>query len=324
MKLEFGERSLKMNATLGRNTSSEYTLSSKDHVLWATLFFTEAITVLFVNCLSLVIFLKKKFLVKKSTYLIICLTMSDFLVGISVLMTAVDIYTEEMRSNVGGYLKRIKTSLTAGTVMLSLLLLALIALERLFAIVWPLRHRLSKASHYFYGIGSCWLVAISLSLSITFPQKSLNIFGNVAVILGSIMLVIIFACYLTIWIKIKCFRAPTESKRSNLENKKLAKTLFIITVSSLLIYVPKLAVTFTNMHCQNCNITLSMGYGTDFIMYINSFLNLIVYSCRMPEFRKELKALSCVRILSSCLSGFKCLKAREERRNGTVTCRLSK
>lgn len=310
-----------MNTSLEKNISldqkTDAVLNQSGRVLWTTLFLSEAILVLFSNCLSLVIFLKKRFLVKKSTYLIICLTMADFLVGVAVFTTGLSVYYDQVQSfkTVGSILFKIKTSLTAGTVMLSLLLLALISLERLYAVVFPLRHRLSKTCHYLIGMASCWIAATLLSLFVTFLNKPHGIFGNIALAIGVAMLVIIFASYFIIWIKIKCYRQNSENKRSEEESRRLAKTLFIITVLTLLIYVPKVIITFIKM-CQTCHDTSSMEHSTDLVMYSNSFLNLIVYSCRMPEFRNELKAIFCANILCS-LKKLKCLGRRRKDRSKT-------
>ena len=54
--------------------------------------------------------------------------------------------------------------------------LALISLERMFAILWPFRHRLLKTRYFYVSIGVAWLISGSNGVSTLSSHTGYNIF----------------------------------------------------------------------------------------------------------------------------------------------------
>ncbi|CAH3168323.1 unnamed protein product [Porites lobata] len=105
-------------------------------------------------------------------------------------------------------------------------------------------------------------------------------------------LLITFASYASIWIKFKkrVFKPRTSATEMN---KNLVKTLFIVTVLSLISWLP-FKIIFILFHLlSNVQISNSIIVITRLVQYANSLLNPIVYNLRMPDFRREMKKILC-------------------------------
>ena len=73
-------------------------------------------------------------------------------------------------------------------------------------------------------------------------------------------------------------------------------TLLIVTVVSLLLYLPVIVLRFVN-YSSNALLSLHesvrfhLSFAIMFLFYANSFVNPIIYALRMPEYRSALLAL---------------------------------
>ena len=164
----------------------------------------------------------------------------------------------------------------------------------MYAIVWPFRMRATSTRIYIYGIAVAWAVsgisAGGLVLSKFFPAISIAVdfhaYAWFASVYMFVCLLIILCAYSIIW-----FCSKKEDPRLPLNrhkrNKELAKTLFIVTVLSLITWLP-ISVVF---HMRS---TLE---GSIYFIVVrcfqlaNSFINPIVYCLRMPLFRTTLKTI---------------------------------
>lgn len=97
--------------------------------------------------------------------------------------------------------------------------------------------------------------------------------------------------YLTIWISTKRSQFLHKSSKDAEQNKKLAKTLFLVTVLSIATCLPNALTLATRDYLQQLysfrvQITLVA-------LFANSFINPIFYCFKMPAFKKSLKTLLC-------------------------------
>ena len=74
-------------------------------------------------------------------------------------------------------------------------------------------------------------------------------------------------------------------KKPNEYENKLALPLFIVTVTSLAAWIPFVLVNVLFVF-SSIQMSFSFVYFTKVLHYGNSFINPIVYSLRMPEFRQ--------------------------------------
>ena len=110
----------------------------------------------------------------------------------------------------------------------------------------------------------------------------------------SICLLIICVCYTSIVIKVRCGAQPQHHGAANRE-RKLTMTLLIVTVASLLLYLPSVVFFFAffiskseifqSVFSQHLNRTLM------FLFHANSIVNPILYAIRMPEYRSAFLAV---------------------------------
>jgi len=202
--------------------------------------------------------------------------------------------------------------------------LVLISLERLYAVVWPFRLRTTSTRKYIYSIGVVWFLSGLLPV-----VKLLNVFRlitegilkKLSSVHSCACLLLISCAYTLIWFfsKKPDPRLPINRQQ---QNKKLVKTLFIVTFLSLITWLP-----FTVIHMMRFRMLKSLLLGQSFwrctipFRIGNSSINPVVYCFRMPEFRTT--------IFSAMFSGQNSqrLQFRERRTshetNGVVLLRVS-
>jgi len=270
-------------------------------MIWATCFSLESAVIIFGNLVALVIFLKTK-LQSKSNYLLISLTVADLCVGLTTGLSAIPlILFNDGYKNCSYTIVNIYFICTIFSTFWSITILCVIAFERAFAIIFPLKHRMLKDKHYYCAIGATVTIAmIILSIVIGLEQagavlslevrhKVVNIFMIVS---SFIILLLIGLAYGTIWIKTRFF--VLRECNSSRKNKKLAKTAFIVTVLSFASWMPEgMIIAYEMFLCSLCPLGLPLHFYmlADFLLYGNSFINLLVYAFRMPSFRKELRRI---------------------------------
>ncbi|XP_032241227.2 apelin receptor [Nematostella vectensis] len=259
----------------------------------------EAVVIVIVNSLALAVFLSKSFRIKKSSYLLVNLTVADLMVGLTLFGLALCSLAGPTLLEKYRYIWSVANGISVDG---SLFSFTVIAIERTYAIFAPFKHRQLTAKHYTLAISMSWLLSILLEIPIML--KNANILAvtttyiftvrSIKIVLAIIGLLMVVGCYMAIWIKLK-FCNSSPNARFARSNNKLTQTLFIVTVLSFLCYLPMAAYTIyyfwfgspQRQIYQYCII----------LLHVNSFANFLVYSYRIPEFRRELW-----RILCKCFS----------------------
>ncbi len=181
-----------------------------------------------------------------------------------------------------------------GTVS-SILSLVLISLERMLAILWPFRHRTVKTWYYYVSIAFVWCVAflngiVNASIDL-YSRKHNDGFSFLMAVTIICSVLIITIAYMAIWISTKRNRFRNNTCRPMEENKKLAKTLFIDTLLSVITCLPSgisLVLRDYLHHPYSFRVQITIV-----AQYANSFLNPVVYCLNMPEFKESVKKLLC-------------------------------
>lgn len=264
--------------------------------VWASLFGLEAFLVICGNAMAIRVFLKKKFRICKSSYLLVNLTIADVFVGISTLFTLLEVVYSSKGLLVGckspNYVQINKLSrrFSTFTLVASLNSLALLAFERALAILIPLRFRCVKAAHYIYLISVSWLLSMVILLkniwecSTEFSETKEYLGWFVIAIIATSIATIVLS-YSVILIKVK-YRPPIQVNSTMVKNIKLTKTLMLTTLCALVTWMPRVSIPFLKI--QSVTISLNTNLTLLMLVNINSFVNLLVYALRMPAFRKEM------------------------------------
>ena len=278
------------------NTSLDYALPFwlfKD-VHWMVVYICEAFLILTGNSLTIYIFFRNRKRLKRTSYLLINLAVADAFVGmVLTLFISADVAIM-LEKDVSLTFGETVVALDISATVASLSSLVLISLERMVAILWPLRHRLIKTRYFYVSVGFVWFLSAANVLSnlrlyndITYDD-SYNVFTSVTFVTS---LVVITVSYLAIWISVRRNAIPSNDRRSMGQSRKLAKTLFIVTALSIMTSLPYgIIITLKEFSEDFFSFKVQIIMA---VQYANSLLNPVIYCFRMPEFKASLKKLFC-------------------------------
>ena len=142
---------------------------------------------------------------------------------------------------------------------------------------------------------SSGLVTIAYILLAQFDESYYNLYLYFRFI--SICLLIICVSYTSIVIKVRCGAQPQHHGAASRE-RKLTVTLLIVTVVSLLLYLPFViwlyVIFISNLKVWSSltpSVRFQLVHAVSVLLYANSLVNPILYTIRMPEYRSALLAL---------------------------------
>ena len=276
--------------------------SSSECIIWFAAFLAVAVAIVTVNLLSIILFIKNSNLRTRGMYLVINLTVVDILVGglstinLLLIMTNIGCKTVIVRLPVEGI--NIVESVFFWFPLTSLTNITVISLERMHATFRPFSHRVIKK--WVYGVTICvvWVSAGMISTAILMLQLFDKEQSHRQFLWQSYSLLclsIICACYASIIVKICCGARPQHHGAAR-RQRKLTVTLLIMTIVSLLLWLPYAVATFiyhTTDSIRSLSYTKIMRLNLSLLLlfYSNSFVNPVVYTIRMPEYRKALLLL---------------------------------
>jgi len=152
-------------------------------ITFIVIFITAAIVIIIGNTFSIFVFWTQRFHLKRTCFLLINLAAADLLVEIS---EPIVLGTEKIRkmTAVEEQVRSIKSPSSAFQVLAlsaSVFFLATISLERVFAVLYPLRHRVISTRAYVYSIIIGWAAGVCMA-GISLLQKFVlgrNMYGGV-------------------------------------------------------------------------------------------------------------------------------------------------
>ena len=272
--------------------------SSPECITWMVVGLTESVAIITLNSLTVIAFCRDRNLRKRSTYLVISLAVADMLSG--------GISAHDLLYNVGEtcnfwgpnraywYIPQV---FILWFPVCSLTNMTVISLERLNATFWPFRHRTIKKSVYWVLIIAIWLTTLlfcALTMKYHHAYKE-DYYHYAWGSFISICLLVICVSYVFIFVKLRFGNQPRHHGAANRE-RKLTVTLFTVTSLSLLLWLPYVITTFlffaTDFLSSFSEIALFRLLRVSVVLlYANSFFNPILYTMRMPGFRRALKVL---------------------------------
>ena len=277
-------------------------------IAWLTVFGMEAVATVTLNALVIIIYLRDGSLRKRSMHLVINQAVTDMFVGGLVIFRC--LYLGSLCdfwaiNDPGIVFSVLLFAFEFFFPLASLLNLAAISLDRTHATFRPFKHRLVKNKIFGAVIAAVWITAglFTTSIGLALPDEfSTSKFKDLLLpyfLFFLFCLLTILVSYSSIAIKIVCGNHPHHHGATNRE-RKLTKTLFIVTVVSLLLTLPY--VIFRIVDLVSFHIVLMFSFESWlplhssilFLFFANSFVNPVIYTFRMPEFKSALFAfLSC-------------------------------
>ncbi|XP_067042074.1 substance-K receptor-like [Acropora muricata] len=277
--------------------------STSECIAWLTVFGMGAVAILTLNALTIIVYLKERSLRKRSMYLVINQAVADMLVGscgiieYSFLGSNCKFWTSIISSNPPPLIATMVWS--RFSLLASVTNLAAISLERMHATLRPLKHRLIKRKMFGAAVAAVWITSVLFSGIKVFAafyrftiklSRSLSTFHLTFFLF---CLLIILLSYSSIAIKFVYGNQPHHHGATSRE-RKLTKTLFIVTVVSLLLTLPiiiLLILKSVSSHTflgNSLQTRFRLYYSFSFLFGANSLFNPVCYAFRIPEFRRAL------------------------------------
>ena len=263
-----------------------------------TIFVLESILIIIGNTFTIFVFWTKRLKLKRTVFLLINLTVADLLVGVSQsIILGIEKIPEENAVRKGKTLSRNPSSafIIFGS-STSVIFLALISLERVYAVLWPFRHRATNTRVYIYSIVFVWAFGFcTTGLSVLSLYYTTVEGVYVAVTIHSCLCVALFVIctsYLKIRTRLRCSVPGLEVHKGSRQSRetvlRLSRTFFIVTALSLVFWLPAFIVYTTGEFCTTCFSPLILEI-VNVLRLANSMVNPFIYSFRMPIFKDALK-----------------------------------
>ena len=280
-------------------------LSRSEGIAFCMAFLVESLTILIMNVITVVVFTRTRALRKRKLYLMINLTVSDFLVG----AVAAPIWVHYLGLDFKLWMTNHRTyhiteSFGQLTTFASLINLMMVSLERMYATLWPLKHRVLGRRSYYVLIGLSWTLSIFpflLNMADRHALIAVESFLAVWLSFTCCALLVISISYVSIWIKIKFGQHP-QRHVTTAQDRKLTVSLFLVTAVSLVTWLPTKIIyiaywfDLSSVNALSYNTYSRMHYFATLLFFANSLVNPIIYSFRMPHFRQAAVRLVCRRL----------------------------
>ena len=175
----------------------------------------------------------------------------------------------------------------------SLAFLVSISVERLYATRNPMRHRSMTGLAYKIWMSCIWVASFIYTsvvvLFLFYDILGLQIWYIVASCVFVSLLILSFS-YCGIFVTVRYREQPQHVHRGQArKERRLTMTLFIVTLVSLSGWIPYVLFTFLESHLsrQFSPEALLRARGVcEALFFANSFVNPILYTIRMPQFRQ--------------------------------------
>ena len=282
------------NTSAKKATDATMVVRSKSEgIALCSAFILASVFIVVGNMLTIVLFAVNKAVRKKSLFLVFNMAFADLMLG----SVCLPIYifnafgADYQLWGVGDPLSLSIIHVTFDTVFsqASLISATLISAERFYAIYWPFKHKTLSMRAYRIVIFVVWTVAFiqaavwSLLYRLISFKHSVYVWAPYILIL----LVIVCACNIGIWRKFQRASVASQQQNRASQNKRLTRTLLFVSVLALLSWLPLVIVNFIIYVCH-VPIPLVLFVTMNFINYLNSFVNPVVYALRIPEFKQGL------------------------------------
>ena len=262
--------------------------------IWLAVWLTQFITVFIINAFTLVVFARSRHLRRRSTYLIMNLTVADLLIAAVSGPEAILFCIPNKRPKKGlGVLYLIISDMCW---IASLVNLVIISLERLHATLYPFRHCLVGKRIYYKIITFSWFGALTLACGLQISDINGAHLANQYqwIIYVFLTLAVLTTSYVIIISKF-IRKAHVQQLGSVMSaERKLSVTLFIVSAASILTLLPWVIIICIAISSDRYLwIKFTPMKIASTFYHLNSILNPVIYAIRLTEFRRASKELFC-------------------------------
>ena len=282
------------------------TFSPNECIGWFLVLSIVGVATTTINVLTVIVYLIEQRLRKRTMYLVISLAVADMCVGgisltIDVSMSGFSCGLWKIDLPPKGVWPTILIGVLLVFPMASGINLAAISLERTHATFRPFQHRLLKKWVFGAAVAAVWIFAVLSAsyvyLDVFFTLSGPGEFYSYLSILAFCFFVITVS-YVSIVAKMLSGSLP-QHQRAISRERKLTKTLFLVTFASYVLLSPYIICfflifskrTFFSFSSQ----TLHLHFLLISLAYVNSMVNPILYTLRIPEFKRALVSFLALR-----------------------------
>lgn len=297
---------------------------------WSVVFGILAVMAIFGNSTVILAFIRNVQLHTRTNYIIVGLATADLLVGliaVPLYMAITLLYKQQLE--IPDVLSVMYHAVDVFGGFASIFHLMLISLERFYAIAYPVSHRNSSKVVYIAVLIICWITAGTLSFIHSIRYSNYNItraFFILFCVSFSVAFLVICAAYLGIWRMAKKKKLIRRGSRRAFKRHDhevmIAKSLLIVIIVFAVTWLPFFcinAVYFFQSQLKRQSISFDVIQFTKLLHYCNSAINPVIYSLKIPGFRKTFTSLlrrESTRSFRSSLS----FSRRESSRKPMVEC----
>ena len=253
----------------------------------------EVTIIIIGNAFTIFVFWKQRLRLKRTFLLLINLAVADLLVGVG---EALVLATNTI-PNGGNEAMKIESPWWAFQVFgnsTSVLFLALVSLERVYAVFWPMRHRVTSTRAYVCTICVIWVAGLCMSGLLLLTIYHINVDSVYLFSYAScsvLSLLVICVSYLMIRSRLQRTALDSDVQRQVSAEKtlRMSRTFFIVIAVSLVFWLPSSVMGFIRDFCS-CFSPVPTSFVTVLALG-NSIVNPLVYSFRIPIFQDALKKL---------------------------------
>lgn len=256
--------------------------------------------IVFINSLVIVAVIKKRRLQTMYNMLLACLAATDLVVGVAVqpsfILGEISIITGSIAAD---YCRLFRQTVFAFLYpsLTSLILLALLSIERFVAIKYSLRYfEIVTKFRLIVAVIFCYITgALPAALRLILPLSRLN--SSMTIAIACVSLLVIIHCQIFVYLvsrrhrkQIQAVQVSQDAKRKFLEETKAVKTTSIIIGFVLFSYFPSLLLQFIKRYYFSHVLVSCVPLILSCIL-VNSLCNPIIYCWRSSVLRKALVEL---------------------------------
>ena len=258
-------------------------------LVWTVAYAVVGTIVIVINTLTLYTCVKTSSFRTRKHVMVINLAVADLLYGVTAVPANMLLLLNPTVTSVYMH-KVLNTFLKAA----SLFTLGVIPVERMHAIVWPIRHQVMSSSTHKIALSVIWILSAVVTATETLQWSGFWEFGKffpllLPVILSGISLTTA-TCYVCIWITV---RRRKQRRLAALvkQDKALAVTPLLVGGAFLITWgIPTLYLSIARV-CKTCyQLSVTTISGAMLLFAVQSLVNPVIYFFRLPSFQDSLKA----------------------------------
>ena len=174
----------------------------------------------------------------------------------------------------------------------NLFTLGVIAVERMHAIVWPIRHKVMSSKVYKISLAITWILSTLVTAAVQWDglSKTSKLGSLVLLVAITGVFATTVACYVCIWISVQ-LRKRGHLAVSTKRDKVLALILLLVSGAFTATWgIPMVCLSIFRA-CKHCyQPTGNIVRSVLLFFAVQSLINPVIYCFRLPSFKASLKA----------------------------------